>query len=100
MAGEFSSKDPKKQPDWFLLIANWKVKNMGQNGVTLAFLVGALCHQLRKSIVTRDDVRNLLREIVNNPVSGYVTRVKWCNVIGAPVLSVLEVDSSNHIFLE
>ena len=34
-----------KTPDWFILIDQWVPENLGEHGVTLPFLVGALAHK-------------------------------------------------------
>ncbi len=75
-----------KPPDWFVLIHDWKAKGMGQVGITLPFLVGALTVQ--KETAATQDIRTLLKEIVENPQAGFVTEVRWCPNVQAPVLSV------------
>ncbi|OOG24333.1 hypothetical protein B1C78_08950 [Thioalkalivibrio denitrificans] len=75
------------KPVWFLLIEQWKVKGMGATGITLPFLVGALARiqGMRPSTKT---IRDVLQEIVANPFQGYVTEVRWCANVDAPVISV------------
>ena len=75
------------KPLWFLLIEQWKLKEMGSTGITLPFLVGAFA-RIQSKEASVDELRGLLKEIVTNPVSGYVTEVRWCHNVNAPVLSV------------
>lgn len=86
-----------KQPDWFVLIDQWKAKGMGQYGVSLPFLVGALGYRSAQIDFSSNDVRTVLNEIVNNPVAGYVTEVRWCGNIDAPVFSVSRVDDARRM---
>jgi len=80
-----------KKPDWFVLIEQWKARGMGQYGVTLPFLVGALGYKSGRSALSSNDIRDVLQEIVTNPVVGYVTEVRWCGNIDAPVFSVSRI---------
>lgn len=73
-----------KKPDWFMLLEQWKTKGMGEYGVTLPFLVGALGRSAPQ----------LLKEIINSPVSGYVTEVRWCADLSAPTFSVTKTTQS------
>lgn len=64
---------------------------MGEVGITLPFLVGALATKFGNARPSAQDIRLLLQEIANNPVKGYVTEVRWCQNVEAPVLSVSEL---------
>lgn len=86
-----------KQRDWFILIRDWKAKGMGQVGVTLPFLVGALARKTGQANLSVQDIRSLLREIVERPEQGYVTEVRWCPNVQAPVLSVSMVNDPNRL---
>lgn len=77
-----------QKPDWFTLIEQWKAKGMGDYGVTLPFLVGALGRSASQ----------LLDDITTNPVPGYVTEVRWCGELHAPTLSVTAADKSKMHF--
>ena len=82
-----------KNPDWFVLIERWIPEKMGEFGITLPFLVGALAH---KSGVTKpkiQEVEKLLGEICNKPVDGYVIEISHCDNIDAPVLRATRCDS-------
>ena len=81
------------KPDWFLLIQQWRLKGMGEYGITLPFLVGALGYKSGESKLGVQHVRNVLNDIIERPVEGYVTEVRWCNGIDAPVFTVTPVDS-------
>ena len=72
------------QPDWFALIEQWKVRGMGEYGVTLPFLVGALGRSASQ----------LLQEITTEPVPGYVTEVRWCSQLSAPTFSAKKAGDS------
>jgi len=81
-------------PDWFLIIRQWK-RSMGDVGVTLPFLVGAL---RRKAGTAAEDVTSsaVLDMIINQPVHGYVTEISRCPNISAPVLSVARIDDKKN----
>src|SRR6266480_3790299 len=81
-----------KKPNWFILIDQWKPQKMGYHGVTLPFLVGALAHKSGRRRTTLEDIKQLLDDIVNRPVEGYITEVSWCHDIDAPVLNVRRLD--------
>lgn len=82
-------------PDWFILIQQWRVKGMGEYGVTLPFLVGALGYKSGESTLDAQQVRNVLNNIIEHPVDGYVTEVRWCGGIDAPVFTVALIDNSS-----
>jgi hypothetical protein len=86
------------QPDWFVLIEQWVPRKMGQTGVTLPFLVGALALKAgRSGHLAARDVRQVLDEITTHPVDGYVTEVIWCHYIDAPVFTVTRADARDRI---
>ena len=85
------------KPDWFILVEQWVPQRMGEYGVTLPFLVGALAHKAKQTDVGVEQVRKLLDDIVRHPVEGYVTEVNWCHEIAAPVLTTKSVNSSKRI---
>lgn len=89
-----------KKPDWFVLIEQWKARGMGQYGVTLPFLVGALGYKSGRSALSSNNIRDLLQEIVTNPVTGYVTEVRWCQNIDAPVFSVARTNDRSKMLLK
>jgi hypothetical protein len=86
-----------KKPDWFLLIEQWRIMKMGERGITLPFLVGALAYKAGKSEVTAGDVKNVLDTIREEPVAGYVIEVAWCNNIKSPVFSVGTLKDKNRM---
>lgn len=75
-------------PDWFRLIRDWRESGMGEVGITLPFLVGALATKANNSHPSIQDIRLILQEIAVAPVDGYVTEIRWCPDTDAPVLSV------------
>lgn len=77
-----------RQPDWFTLLEQWKVRYMGNYGVTLPFLTGALDRSASR----------LLKEIVENAVTGYVTEVRWCAELEAPTFSIVKTENSGMEF--
>ena len=81
------------KPDWFILIEQWVPKGMGQHGVTLPFLVGALAHKSGQVDLNDQHVRDVLDDITQHPVDGYVTEVSWCHEILAPVLNVKRINA-------
>jgi hypothetical protein len=80
------------KPNWFILIDQWKSQKMGQYGVTLPFLVGALAYKNGRTSASVDDIQQLLDDIVNRPVDRYITEVSWCHDISAPVLNLRRLD--------
>lgn len=82
-----------RNPDWFILIQQWRLKGMGAYGVTLPFLVGALGYKASETKLGAQHVSVVLNDIIEHPVEGYVTEVRWCSDIGAPVLTVNSGDS-------
>jgi hypothetical protein len=80
-------------PDWFLLVRDWRTTRMGTVGITLPFLVGALAAKANNPKPSVEDILDLLHEIVDSPVKGYVTEIRWCPNTDAPVLSVAATDS-------
>gem|GEM_PF-2155087 len=83
--------------DWFVLIDQWTKRKMGDYGVTLPFLVGALGYKAGEKSLGASHVRELLAEMVNYPVEGYLTECRWCDDIEAPVFSVVQLDSPYKI---
>ena len=83
------------KPCWFLIAQQWK-KKMGDVGVTLPFLVGALrkIHKNRESVSISS--AGVLDEIINHPVEGFVTEVSLCPNISAPVISVVKSDDNKR----
>ncbi len=81
------------KPDWFILIEQWVPKGMGTTGVTLPFLVGALAYKAGQTDLGARHVRDVLDDIIQHPVEGYVTEVCWCHDISAPVLNTKRNDS-------
>lgn len=75
------------EPDWFILMQEWKKQNYGDRGITLPFLVGALAFKENNSQPTAADARSLLEEMITSPVDNYVTEIGWCSSLGAPVLA-------------
>ena len=72
-------------PDWFLLMHKWSSSGLGERGVTLAFLVGALAIKNNKLDSTPADARILLKRMTEESVDGFITEVGWCSDLGAPV---------------
>src|SRR2546421_154946 len=86
------------QPDWFIVIEQWVPRRMGHNGVTLPFLVGALDFKAgQRGRLDAHDVRQVLDEIVERPIEGYVTEVSWCFDIDAPVLNTKRVSAADRM---
>lgn len=86
-----------KKPDWFLIIEQWAPKRMGEIGVTLPFLVGALAYKAGHTNLGAKHVRDVLNDIIKHPVENYVTEVSWCHNISAPVLNIKRIDSPERM---
>ena len=80
------------KPDWFILIEQWKPKGMGEYGPTLPFLVGAIAYKSGYTDLNVQQVRDVLNEIAQHPMEGYVTEVRWCHDIDAPVFNTRPID--------
>lgn len=80
-----------QKPSWFVLIEQWKIRGMGQYGVTLPFLIGALGK-------SASEVVGLLHQIANSPVPGYVTEVRWCQELAAPTFAVFPIGKTKMYF--
>jgi hypothetical protein len=83
-----------KKPDWFILIEQWKKKGMGERGVTLPFIVGALAHKRGEGDLGAQHVRNVLEDIRKHPVEGHVTHITWCHDRAAPLLEVMRIEDA------
>lgn len=79
-------------PSWFIIIEQWRKKRMGEYGVTLPFLVGALAYANGRETASLNDVRILLTEMIENPVDGYMAVIRWCGDIEEPVISMEALD--------
>jgi hypothetical protein len=74
-------------PDWFVLIREWRARGIGQVGVTVPFMVGALARASGTEKTDKQDVLSALNDIARHPVDGFVISVSYCPNIQAPVLS-------------
>ncbi len=80
-------------PDWLLIMRQWLEQRMGDTGVTLPFLAGALALKRGENYVSVDGLSALIDVMVSNPVTGYFVGVRKCANIQAPVLSSLPLDA-------
>jgi hypothetical protein len=78
-------------PFWFYLIKQWREQNMGQYGVSLPFLVGAIARQFGGEI-TENFIKDILQEIIEYPAKGYYCEVRWCGNIDEPVVSIESIN--------
>lgn len=77
-----------QKPSWFTLMEEWKARGMGEYGVTLPFLVGAL----------GKPASELLEEIANSAVAGHVVEVRWCGQLDAPTFSASKTEKAKMHF--
>ncbi len=70
----------------------WLEQGMGNTGITLPFLAGALALKRGETNVSADGLRTLLDTMISSPLSGHFVGVRWCGDIQAPVLSSLSLD--------
>ena len=86
------------KPYWFMLLEQWEPKRMGELGVTLPFIVGALAYKAGQTDLGAQQVRNVLEDITKHPVEGCGTEVSWCHNISAPVLNTTRINAPrmNH----
>lgn len=80
-------------PDWLLLMQQWLEQKMGNTGITLPFLAGALALKQGKNHVSVDGLSALINAMVSNPVKEHFVGVRKCAQIQAPVLSSLPFDA-------
>ena len=78
------------KPDWFVLLEQWVKTGRGNFGPTLPFIVGAIAFKNGQTSLSVEFVKNVLDEIVYNPVDGYFTEVRWCPDIDVPVFNTRE----------
>jgi hypothetical protein len=82
-----------KQPDWFIIIKEWRDNKMGEFGVTLPFIYGAL--QMKYGSI---DIREVIQEMIAQPVPGYVIEITWCpDALKAPVLRATKEISKDRV---
>jgi hypothetical protein len=79
-------------PDWLMLMLQWLEQRMGNTGITLPFLAGALALKRGENSVSAGGLRSLLNTMVSRPLSGHFVGVRRCGNIQAPVLSSLSLD--------
>ncbi len=70
----------------------WLKQKMGNTGITLPFLAGALALKRGEGTVSACDLRSLLGRITSSPFPGHFVGVRRCGNIDAPVLSSLPLD--------
>jgi len=88
-----------KNPYWFNVIQQWKEKGKGEYGVTLPFLVGAIAKASNEA-ANETLIREIFHEIIENPVSGYYCKVRWCGNINEPVASVKPVAEIHKVSIK
>jgi hypothetical protein len=81
------------RPDWFTIIDRWIPERMGDSGVTLPFLVGALLYLRGESLCSSSVVEDVLHDMVRHPVDDRSVMVSWCSYIDAPVLHIVAVST-------
>lgn len=75
-----------------MLMRQWLEQRMGNTGITLPFLAGALAFKRGENSVSADELHSLLDTMISSPLSGHFVGVRWCGNIQAPVLSSLSLD--------
>ncbi len=80
---------------WFTIIKQWREKGMGENGVTLPFLVGALTRQGNEFPIEQS-VESVLNAIIFHPVPDHYCEVRWCHQIDEPVISVEKIETMSQ----
>lgn len=79
-------------PDWLMLMRQWLEQKMGNTGITLPFLAGALALKRGQKTVSAGELRSLLDRMTSSPFLGYFVGVRRCGNIHAPVLSSLPLN--------
>lgn len=81
-------------PPWHVLLHQWLIQGRGNTGLTLSFLAGALALSQNKGVVSPAELRQLVDEMICDPVPGYFVGARRCQNIQAIVLSSLPEDDS------
>ncbi|EON0824641.1 hypothetical protein ACNC24_004017 [Escherichia coli] len=81
---------------WFELIKQWRDSGRGSYGVTFPFLVGSLS-LMNKENITKNYIEKVFDEIINKPVPGYYSEVRWCGTINEPVISISKNEDISNI---
>lgn len=81
---------------WFELIKQWRDSGRGSYGITFPFLIGSLSF-INKENVTKNYIKKTFNEIINNPVKGYYSEVRWCGNIDEPVISISKIENISNI---
>ncbi|EGK3609246.1 hypothetical protein IOT31_004492 [Escherichia coli] len=81
---------------WFELIKQWRDSGLGSYGVTFPFLVGSLS-LMNKENITKNYIEKVFDEIINKPVPGYYSEVRWCGTINEPVISISKNEDISNI---
>ena len=88
------------KPSWFNIISEWRSKGMGEYGVTLPFLVGALAYEKGHDKASLNDTLTLLTNMIENPVDGYMVVIRWCLDIEEPVISMKDLNDPFNIVIK
>lgn len=88
-----------KTPFWFNVISEWKKREMGEYGITIPFLVGAI------SIANNVEadaclIINIFSEMKNNPVNNYYAEVRWCGNINEPVVCMKKIEDLKKVAIK
>lgn len=85
-----------KNPFWFNIIQQWKLMGKGQYGVTFPFLMGAIAHKNSE----KTDIESVFQLIINEPVDGYYSEVRWCGNIDEPVVSIKKIEDITKVAIK
>ncbi|MCW6625298.1 hypothetical protein [Yersinia ruckeri] len=84
---------------WFELIKQWRDSGRGSYGITFPFLVGALGF-ITKEEITKSYIEKVFDRIINKPVAGYYSEVRWCGDIDEPVISINKIEELSNIAIK
>lgn len=76
---------------WQILLREWVERGMGNTGITLPFLAGALALKRGKHFASEAEIRALIHTMANHPLQGHFVGIRRCQNIQAPVLSLLSL---------
>lgn len=85
-----------KNPFWFNIIQQWKLMGKGDYGVTFPFLMGALAYKSTEET----DISSVFQSIINEPVDGFYSEVRWCENIDEPVISIVKLENITKVAIK
>ena len=84
-------KVTNKAPLWFIFLKAWN--DQGKYGLTLPYLTALIRHVEKVPQLGQKAIERIIEEIINDPVSGFIVNIRWCENISSVVFEVQAADS-------